>query len=653
MIMQFQIASLAVFLIVSLMWLLPNKTKSYESRFFGIMLIFVAVSLFTGILFSCFNLGLIEVEHTTTKTIAKFNNAFIMLLLYIEIMYLFSKLVSENKHKFYLFPFSSVPLFEMLVLLIVDLEIRQGTNKAALGAEPSVMYVLAFIDVLAIVAMIVLLRNRFSKWFRFITSVIASIIFIGIILQYLTEIDGILQLCIIDSIALAFITLENPINKIDNNYDCFKSTYITASIDRYYSNRINGFATFIGMHCDFSNATAEEQLTILRKKIIEELKTVPELEIFLSPERDILVLCDSPKLFDDFILDIDEVVQDAKIGLSLADNIKTVLVIAPNILATNSGDALYRHLSIARSDALGGYDKHSIVYIDENAITSVEAEEKTREIIIEALNNDKIEVFYQPIYSSADERFTGAEALARIRMTDNSILMPKYFIKTAENTGLIMEIGYKVFEKVCQMLKDPSTGELEIDKIDINLSLIQCENQDLAYNLIEIAKKYEINPSIINFDITEANFASVYENLTKNLEKLHKFGFSLSLDDFGTGESNLNYLINIPISSVKIDRHIIWDYFDNTRIRATVGHLNKLCHKLGMKVTATGVEKIGQLEEMSKQGIDYIQGYYFFKPMPLDEYLQFLKPNAFEMDETKKKILKSSLQNRTINKLSQ
>lgn len=651
MIMHLQIAAIALHLLTVALWFIPRKTKSYDSRFFGFVLISSTAAIITGILYSIFSYGLVEIRPTTIQLVARLNYIALIVLMYLFFMYILCKVISEKKHKALIFPATTVPLVEMFALLIVDIRIDPGTINAASGYCAIVVYVFALLNVLGIVAILILYREKFSKWFRFITIVAIVEIVIAIAAQYITGIDGILEIGIVNAVALVFLTLENPINKIDVTYDCFKATYIIPCIERYYTNRINGFATYIAMQCDFTNNEAEENLAELRKRFIAELKTVPELEVFLTVDRNIFIVCDAPELFDDFREDLNEVVVEIKSTLALSNNIKTAFIHAPNILTASRADALYRHFTIAAADAIASFKNHSESLIDENAITSVEQEERTRDTIVDALNEDRIEVFYQPIYSSKEERFTSAEALARIRMPDGTILLPKYFIKAAENTGLIMDVGYKVFEKVCIMLTDPATGDLELDSIDINLSLVQCENLELAPTFIKIAKTYEINPEIIHFDITESNYASVYKNLSKNITKLSKFGFKFCLDDFGTGESNLNSLLNIPVSSVKIDRHMIWDYFESSKVRTTIQHLVKLCHSLDIKVSATGIEKISQLDEMAVQNIDYIQGYYFFKPMPLNEYLQFLKPNAFEMDDTKKKMLKSSLNNRTIKRL--
>lgn len=646
--LEFQIAAFALHLITSLLWIIPKKMKNYETRFFGYYLFFIALAIISNTLYSIFSLQLIIANTSVVKLMAKLSYGFSLCAMYILFMYILSKTISENRHKSFVFPLASIALFETIVLLILDMNIALETNVAATGYCSIVAYLLCIINVLACAALLFLKRKYLSKWFIFINIVSLSVLLIGVVVEYITEINGVLPLCLANSASLLFLANENPYNKIDNNYDIFKSNYIVSCIDRYYSNKIKGFATYIGIQSEFNSEEAEQDLTKLRKHLISELKTVPELELFISAERDILVLCDKPELFEDFVLDINEVITEAKQALPTRANIKTALVYAQNILVANDGKSLFRHLSSEKSYALSTYKRHSEYYLDEQVIGNSENEEKTKEMIIDAINDDRIEVFYQPIYSSKEKKFTSAEALARIKSKSGKIIMPKVFIQIAENTGLISQIGEKVFEKVCIMLTNPQTGNLEINSIDINLSSVECENPNLANNFITIAKKYKVNPEIINFEVTESNFVGIYDNLSKNLDKMRNFGFNISLDDFGTGQTNLNYLVKVPISKVKIDRHMIWEYFDNTKVKTTVKQLIKLAHDLSLEVVATGVERIAELNEISLNGVDYIQGYYFFKPMPLEEYITFLRPTAFEMDETKKKILKSSFSNRII-----
>lgn len=646
---QFQVATLALHLMISLLWIIPKKTRSYEVRFFGYLLCFSTLVVVSNLIYTMGSAGLISLGISALKIIAKLDYITVIVAMFVGFMYVISKVLSENKHKSILFPAATIPLFEALMIFITEIEASNEQVLAPRGSSANVTYVFALINILAIIVMLVIFRKKFTKWHKYVFISISIVLLIGTVVQYFIDYNGILELSIINSICIAFIGIENPYNKIDIKYDCFKSNYIIPCLERYYNNNIDGFAAFIGVQCDFSNDESEEDLVLLRRHLIKELKTVPEVETFISAERDIFVLCDNPVLFEDFTKDLNEVVIEAKESLKTESNIKTTIVFVENVHITDDAKLLYRYLSSEKAYQLEGFGRHSEYYLDEQTIGKVENEAKTREIIIDALNNDRFEVFFQPIYSPKEERFSSAEALARIKKEDGTIILPRVFIKVAETTGLIMQIGDKIFEKVCQMLVDPSSRDLQLKTIDINLSPTQCENPNLAKNFIKIANKYHINPSSVNFEVTEANFEGIYKNLSKNLVKMHEYGFKLSLDDFGTGETDLNYLINVPISSVKIDRHVIWDYFDSIKTKTTVKQLIKLCHELHLDVTATGIEKISQLNEIAGQGVDFIQGYYFFKPMPLEEYISFLRPSAFEVDETKKKILKSNVINNKIN----
>ena len=244
--------------------------------------------------------------------------------------------------------------------------------------------------------------------------------------------------------------------------------------------------------------------------------------------------------------------------------------------------------------------------------------------IIQALDEDRVEVFFQPTYAAKEERFVSAEALARIKNRDGTYMPPNVFIPVAEETGLISRLGRRVFEKVCVFLRDNDIQRLGIGWLEVNLSVIQCEERNLAEHYLEIMKHYGVQPRLLNLEITETGSVSAKNTLLKNMNQLIAQGVSFSLDDFGNGHSNLNYMIDMPVSAMKLDTHMIQGYFTEPRARVVVQSTIRLAHELGLSVVAEGVESRGQFDEMVRLGVDYIQGFSFSKPLPADEYLKFV-----------------------------
>jgi EAL domain-containing protein (putative c-di-GMP-specific phosphodiesterase class I) len=250
-----------------------------------------------------------------------------------------------------------------------------------------------------------------------------------------------------------------------------------------------------------------------------------------------------------------------------------------------------------------------------------------RQMVLEikdALSTDRVEVFYQPIYSISTDKFVSAEALARIRGKDGKMIMPGKFIPVAEETGLIEQIGERVFEKTCKCITEDKLKEKGVDYVEVNLSVSQCENPLLSTKYDDIMKKLGVTPSEVNLEITESSTLNQRGILLDNMNKLMNLGCNFSLDDFGTGESNLNYIMDMPVKIVKFDRSMVQEYFSNEKARVVITATVNMIKQLGLQTVAEGVETADQFEEIKQLGIDYIQGFYFSKPLPKSDFITFL-----------------------------
>ena len=233
-----------------------------------------------------------------------------------------------------------------------------------------------------------------------------------------------------------------------------------------------------------------------------------------------------------------------------------------------------------------------------------------------------IDIYYNP-----EKAFTSAEALVRIRKRDGELLSPGIFIPVAEDNGQILELGERVFEKVCCLLRDTEITKLGIHYIEVNLSVVQCEKADLSERLISIIEKYQIDPGLINLEITETASIRARKILLENMKKLIAYGFTFSLDDFGKGESNLMYVVEMPVSIVKMDYDLSKAFFSSAKAKYVVRAVIGMAHGMNLKVVAEGIETETEVGTMHGEGIDYIQGYYYARPLPELEFLEFIRKN--------------------------
>ncbi len=186
-----------------------------------------------------------------------------------------------------------------------------------------------------------------------------------------------------------------------------------------------------------------------------------------------------------------------------------------------------------------------------------------------------------------------------------------------------------MFEKTCAFIKEHHLREhYGIEYIEVNLSVRQCEDPKLAQSYIRIMEKYGLDPSCVNLEITESASIRLRHNLLENMKALIDYGVRFSLDDFGNGESNLNYIVDMPVSVVKFDRDMCQAYFANQKAKFVMEASMHMIHDMELEIVSEGVETKEQKDAIVALGIEYIQGYYFSKPLPKEEFLQFVERAA-------------------------
>lgn len=244
-------------------------------------------------------------------------------------------------------------------------------------------------------------------------------------------------------------------------------------------------------------------------------------------------------------------------------------------------------------------------------------------IIERALENESFEVYYQPIYSTIESKFVSAEALIRLIDPEHGFISPEALIIAAEKNGSIHKIGEFVFEKVCQFIASDDFKRLGLDYIEVNLSVAQIMNGDLPEIYLAIMDKYHITPDRINLEITETAAAYAQHVMEENLAKLTQAGISFSLDDYGTGYSNMQRVIQLPLKIIKIDKSFV-DAQNNPKVWIFLKNTVKMLKDMNMEIVVEGVETQEMLDAFSNLKCDFIQGYFFSKPIPRNAFVDFI-----------------------------
>ena len=267
----------------------------------------------------------------------------------------------------------------------------------------------------------------------------------------------------------------------------------------------------------------------------------------------------------------------------------------------------------------------SVVFTENVDLHAMRKEKAIEKAVEEALNNDTIEVHYQPIYNTEKQCYTSAEALVRMRDDRLGNISPEIFIPIAERTGKIVKLGTMVFEKVCRFMHEQNIANSTIEYIEVNVSVVQCMREDFVDTILSIMDKYDIRPEQINLEITETAEISELNILQENVERLHSEGITFSLDDYGSGYSTLGYIHQFPFHIIKLDKLMVWDAFETERARTTLKYTVGMIKELNMHIVAEGVETEQQQQKLSTLGCDYLQGWYYSKAVPPEKFAELIR----------------------------
>ena len=276
-------------------------------------------------------------------------------------------------------------------------------------------------------------------------------------------------------------------------------------------------------------------------------------------------------------------------------------------------------------------EKRSSVMDVPQIIAEYERRVLVERLIDKALKNKSFQVYYQPIWDYHTGKVRSAEALCRLIDDEFGFIAPDEFIPIAEQNGTVLEIGRFVFEEVCRFYKEGRLQDLGINYIEVNLSVVQCVSRNIKESFDEILKKYSLDSNCINLEITESATADNHKVLIDTIGKLSESGFSFSLDDYGTGYSNIAYMYEMPFSIIKIDKSILWKAMhpeNGEGLDGAIIYLEntiRMLKNMNYYVLVEGVETLEQKMLLERLGCDYFQGFYFSKPVQKQVFADYLK----------------------------
>lgn len=248
-----------------------------------------------------------------------------------------------------------------------------------------------------------------------------------------------------------------------------------------------------------------------------------------------------------------------------------------------------------------------------------------RQLVLEmdlwgALERGELVLYYQPLYDVLRGKLVGVEALLRWRHPEMGLISPAEFLPQAEDTGLIVPIGEWVLREALRQLVAWERETGEVLRAYVNVSAIQFDDPDFVRRVAAIVAQSGVEPNRLELELTESVLMRDIEASVERLKELKAMGIRVAVDDFGTGYSSLSYLRRLPIDAVKIDRSFVWEVKDEKDTGTIATAVIYLAHALGLEVVAEGVETEWQKEFLASNSLQIMQGYYFGKPLPAEEF---------------------------------
>ena len=248
-------------------------------------------------------------------------------------------------------------------------------------------------------------------------------------------------------------------------------------------------------------------------------------------------------------------------------------------------------------------------------------------ILDKAIEQNGFELYFQPIYNVSKHKFTSAEALIRLKKTGFSSydLEPDVFIPFAEKYGMITQIGRNIFNQFCTFLVKQKPWNYGIEYINMNLSPIQAIQPQFTMEYLQIMQNYKISPQYIIFEIASSSSQLQNQAILDNINNLRKHNVNFFLDSYGNISKNIISITKFPFYAVKIDKKMVWSLNSDAKTKTVLRETIAMIKDLGMDVVAEGIESHEQAIEMIKLGCNFLQGFYYSEPLPMLEFMEFIR----------------------------
>lgn len=449
--------------------------------------------------------------------------------------------------------------------------------------------------------------------------------FVVVVVQMMFPFLMIAQFAVSIAVLLIYLSLENPLDYTERELGTYNRTAFEKILAENIENtkHFSVFAVELDGMQYLSETLGTESANRILKQFAEFVTTAAgKKKVFYLAGNRFAVVSESRKEFwSDLVENIHK-----RCGQPFYSDTIAITLTALMCVVDYPEDAvrladIEALMDLCLADAKQRSDE-DVIYADTSMLEKHRRESRIIQMMKQALQENQFTVFYQPIFSVEKQRFTSAEALIRLQNDELGFISPEEFIPLAEKNGLILEIGEFVFREVCRFIVDEKLLARGIEYIEVNLSVVQCMQESLYQDLLNVMDEYHLPYPCINLEITETAAVMSHEILMRNMNKLIEQGVNFSLDDYGTGFSNTTFVIKYPFRIVKIDKSMVWAAMEDEKAMYALKYTMAMVKAMGMELVAEGVENEDHIRLLTELGCDFFQGYYYSRPVSGEMFLE-------------------------------
>ena len=640
---RFQIASFVILAILEVIYFLRPKIRLLSNRIFTVLM----VSAFIYLLFDFATVfALVYYDYLPLWFVRFTHQGFITFLdIALSCIYLYIDMLNRNQRRYSqselsVIIFSYVVVVASVIFAPIDYYIEED-GIYSYGLMVNCVYaVLIIYSVMTIIQTLRHMKNLAHRKQK-ICVLMTMMLWVGFGGVQILEPKILMSSVGISAIILLmFLSLENPSEYLDSETRAF-NYYALRTVLQEYMSRHKNYAV-VSMELDEASVIENYASNTIISEVLIEIKCYIE-KTFKSPcyrvnRMTLAFIIDNKKISKlDTFLEIlaDRFSQPWELkDRSVRLNAHANVLCCPEDFPFEG--SILELLDFAEDSETYGHSIGFIRRIDDKSREKRIRNRKILHMVSDAIKNDTIEMYFQPIYSLEEKKFTNAEALVRLKDKETlGVISPEEFIPLAEKKGMIMPLSNLIFNHVFSFMSENNLRKKKLNRIEVNLSGLQSVDANLPKLMKSLLMKYNIAPDCVNLEITESIAVTSGYMLKKNMEELKKFGCSFAMDDFGTGYSNLSRIARADFELIKIDKSLLWPCFKEEASEGTknakilLENMISMLLKMGRKIVVEGIETKEQFEYLESLGITYAQGFYFSKPLPEDEFIKFIELENF------------------------